>query len=202
MSGPKGTAFKPRQAAEIPWPTRVTGHCCIDGRTAAGEGGLVKTGEDWWCRKGGLVSRRAAVRRTVSGPRKPRNDERPGHSVGGGESAGTPDSVFGPLGPEAAIPLGRRLPDGSSGLPGSMRRAACSLLGLAPDGVYRAAAVARSAGALLPHRCTLTCDAGRPAPIGGLFSVALSCESPRLGVAQHPALRSPDVPRHGAAAHP
>ena len=33
------------------------------------------------------------------------------------------------------------------------------------------------------------------AAIGGLFSVALSCGSPRLGVTQHPALWSPDVPR-------
>src|SRR5207244_448227 len=36
---------------------------------------------------------------------------------------------------------------------------------------------------------------GRAAAIGGLLSVALSCGSPRLGVTQHPALRSPDVPR-------
>jgi hypothetical protein len=34
-------------------------------------------------------------------------------------------------------------------------------------------------------------------PIGGLFSVALSCGSPRLAVSQHPALRSPDFPRPG-----
>ena len=40
----------------------------------------------------------------------------------------------------------------------------------------------------------VTC-ARRRTPIGGLFSVALSCESPRLGVTQHPALWSPDVPR-------
>ncbi len=33
-----------------------------------------------------------------------------------------------------------------------------SLLGLAPSGVYRAVTVARHAGALLPHRCTLTCE--------------------------------------------
>ncbi len=32
------------------------------------------------------------------------------------------------------------------------------LLGLAPDGVYRADAVTDIAGALLPHRFTLTCD--------------------------------------------
>gem|GEM_PF-2617032 len=30
--------------------------------------------------------------------------------------------------------------------------------------------------------------------LGGLLSVALSCSSPRLGVTQHPALRSPDFP--------
>jgi len=36
-------------------------------------------------------------------------------------------------------------------------------------------------------------------PIGGLFSVALSCGSPRLAVNQHPALRSPDFPRPGRA---
>jgi len=36
-------------------------------------------------------------------------------------------------------------------------------------------------------------------PIGGLFSVALSCGSPRLAVSQHPALRSPDFPRPGQA---
>jgi len=33
--------------------------------------------------------------------------------------------------------------------------------------------------------------------IGGLFSVALSCGSPRLAVNQHPALWSPDLPRPG-----
>ena len=30
---------------------------------------------------------------------------------------------------------------------------------------------------------------------GGLFSVALACGLPRVGVTHHPALRSPDVPR-------
>jgi hypothetical protein len=37
--------------------------------------------------------------------------------------------------------------------------------------------------------------ASRPA-IGGFLSVALSCGSPRLAVSQHPALWSPDLPRH------
>src|SRR4029453_13810914 len=36
---------------------------------------------------------------------------------------------------------------------------------------------------------------GRPGPFGGLFSVALSCGSPRLAVGQHPALWRPDFPR-------
>ncbi len=43
--------------------------------------------------------------------------------------------------------------------------------------------------------------AQRPA-IGGFLSVALSCGSPRLAVSQHPALRSPDLPRHGPAMRP
>src|SRR5438132_9333528 len=40
--------------------------------------------------------------------------------------------------------------------------------------------VALDAGALLPHRFTLACALGGPNAIGGLFSVALSCGSPRL----------------------
>src|SRR5215208_248741 len=66
---------------------------------------------------------------------------------------------------------------------------------LAPGGVYRAARVTPGAGALLPHRFTLACGSRRREPIGGLFSVALSCGSPRLASRQHPALRSPDLPR-------
>ena len=38
--------------------------------------------------------------------------------------------------------------------------------------------------------------------IGGFLSVALSCGSPRLAVSQHPALRSPDLPRHDPASGP
>jgi len=65
------------------------------------------------------------------------------------------------------------------------------LLDLAPGGVYQAAAVTRGAGGLLHHLFTLTSgQAG-----GGLFSVALSRGSPRVGVTDHPALRSPDLPR-------
>src|SRR5690625_1550331 len=66
---------------------------------------------------------------------------------------------------------------------------------LAPDGVYRAAPVTRHAGGLLHHPFTLTAPVGR---CGGLLSVALSRGSPRVGVTHHPALWSPDVPRHGS----
>ena len=69
------------------------------------------------------------------------------------------------------------------------------LFDLAPGGVYRAGRVTPAAGALLPHRFTLTCALPGGIAIGGLFSVALSCRSPRLAVSQHPALWSPDLPR-------
>jgi hypothetical protein len=116
---------------------------------------------------------------------------------GGGESTDTPDSV-----PGLAVRWRPSLsagdcPPALAAYPGVNGRAALSLLGLAPGGVYRAARVTPSAGALLPHRFTLTCATG--VAIGGLLSVALSCGSPRLGVTQHPALRSPDVPRTGRA---
>jgi len=93
-------------------------------------------------------------------------------------------------------------PEGPCSLPGSVERAArsgraiasagCSLLGLAPGGVCRAATVARRAGELLPHRFTLAC-----APRGHRRSVLCGTfrGSPRLGVTQHPALWSPDFPR-------
>ncbi len=52
--------------------------------------------------------------------------------------------------------------------------------------------------------CALTapfhpCLCGHEPAIGGLFSVALSCGSPRLAVSQHSALWSPDLPRPGPA---
>ena len=85
------------------------------------------------------------------------------------------------------------------GPPGDIGRASRPTFDLAPGGVCRAVRVTPGAGALLPHRFTLTCGSGpwRPSPIGGLFSVALSCGSPRLAVSQHPALRSPDLPQPG-----
>jgi hypothetical protein len=89
------------------------------------------------------------------------------------------------------IPLGPPLPAGSSNLPESLDGPPSNalLFGLAPGGVCLASDVTTGTGELLPHRFTLT-----PPTRGGLLSVALSCSSPRLGVTQHPALRSPDFP--------
>src|SRR6476620_528321 len=72
-----------------------------------------------------------------------------------------------------------------------------ALSGLAPGGVYLAFPVTREAGGLLHHRFTLTCfvPLSKRREAGGLFSVALACGLPRVGVTHHPALRSPDVPR-------
>jgi hypothetical protein len=108
----------------------------------------------------------------------------------------------------AAIHLGLPLPTASCGLPASIGRATLDRsrrlaplarrrpLDLAPGGVYRAAAVTCGAGGLLHHRFTLAAGPGRnPESGGGLFSVALSRGSPRVGVTDHPALRSPDLPR-------
>ena len=74
-----------------------------------------------------------------------------------------------------------------------------SLFGLAPGGVYRAPDVTTGAGALLPHRFTLTSQPEQQLSCsalisGGFFSVALSLGSPPLDVIQHPALWSPDFP--------
>ena len=76
----------------------------------------------------------------------------------------------------------------------------CPLLGLAPGGVYRADDVAVAAGALLPHRFTLTC--GR---FPGPSAVSLCCtsvRSPRPGSRQHPARWSPDFPRRANSSRP
>jgi len=106
-----------------------------------------------------------------------------------------PRASGGPPSTARAVPLSRPRP---GGVPSD----------LAPGGVYLAATVTRSAGGLLHHRFTLT--SGRPEPArGGLLSVALSRGSPRVGVTDHPALRSPDLPHQdrdwhdsGAAARP
>jgi hypothetical protein len=71
------------------------------------------------------------------------------------EPACKPDSVD-RLRDPAVIPLGRRLPAGSSDLyPEAWGEQPASLFGLAPGGVYRASAVTGGSGELLPHRFTL-----------------------------------------------
>ncbi len=80
------------------------------------------------------------------------------------EPACKPDPVRGARAPPATISLGRTSRPAASRFARAVRptrelgRAALerSLLGLAPDGGCRAATVARRAGGLLPHRCTLT----------------------------------------------
>ena len=69
-----------------------------------------------------------------------------------------------------------------------------SLLDLAPGGVYLAIAVTCNAGALLPHRFTLTCTLTKARAIGGLLSVALARSSRTVGVTHHRILWSPDFP--------
>jgi|SRR5581483_9160272 len=70
------------------------------------------------------------------------------------------------------------------------------LLGLAPDGVYRASALTDGSGELLPHRFTLAprSRAGRSL-FCGTFPRSLGA-----AVSGHPALRSPDFPPAAGAA--
>ena len=90
-----------------------------------------------------------------------------------------------------------------AGSPQTLAQAPKGPLDLAPGGVYLAVSVTCDAGGLLHHRFTLTF---RPWPKGGLFSVALSRGSPRVGVTDHLAVWSPDLPhrtrRSGATARP
>jgi len=129
-------------------------------------------------------------------------------SVYRGEPACRPGSVPSRFREAAIIHLGPSLPTVSCGLPAGIGRAAlkrsrrpaaeaASPLDLAPGGVYRAASVTCGAGGLLHHRFTLT---RQPKLAGGLLSVALSRGSPRVGVTDHPALWSPDLPHQAAKA--
>ena len=88
--------------------------------------------------------------------------------------------------------LARRLPDGSSDLPGSSDRrpSGASLFGLAPCGVYRALDITAQAVRSYRTFSPLPLPEGR----GGLFSVALSFRSPGLGVTQRTAFWSSDFP--------
>jgi hypothetical protein len=107
-----------------------------------------------------------------------------------------------------AIHLGLSLPAASCGLPASIGRAAlkrsrrklalpfwpCSRWGL-PSHPSRLGCWWSLTPPFHPYLPRL----GRG---GGLFSVALSRGSPRVGVTDHPALRSPDLPRRCDTARP
>ena len=104
--------------------------------------------------------------------------------------------------PEAAIPLGRRLPAGSSGLPGGLRRTGrpspcLTLLRVGftePPGSPRALVRSYRTVAPLPVRCLHRSTGPGPA-IGGLLSVALS-----LGQRSLPA--PPGITRHRRSVEP
>ena len=95
------------------------------------------------------------------------------------------------------------LPERTS-LAGTVARRTTSplLFGLAPDGVCRAAPVAGDAVGSYPTVSPLPATAWNTRPAGGLFSVALSVGLPRLGVTQHPVLRSSDFPHPNGCGHP
>src|SRR6478735_285929 len=85
------------------------------------------------------------------------------------------------------ISLGRQLPDGSSGVPGSSAgRVIGTCFALHRTG-FGEPPCHHGAGGLLPHRFTLT-----GTDPGGLLSVPLSIGFRRLGFPQRPALRCPD----------
>jgi len=111
---------------------------------------------------------------------------------GGGESVCTPDSVED--GHPSRPAVTRRLQRSTRELGGPP--APClTLLQVGftePSGSPRTLVRSYRTVAPLPVRHPRGCVA-----IGGLLSVALSCGSPRLGVTQHLALWSPDVPRTG-----
>src|SRR5438552_2117875 len=116
---------------------------------------------------------------------------------GGSESACTPDSVRTEVrgGHPSGPPVARRLERPTRGSKDGPSSPCLALLpvGLAePPGSPRALVRSYRTVSPLPVR-------RKPGAIGGLLSVALSCGSPRLGVTQHRALWSPDVPRTGHA---
>src|SRR5205085_1690991 len=122
----------------------------------------------------------------------------------GGEPTCTPDSVPGrrcrqPGGGHPSRPaVTRRLQRPTRGSLSDGPPSPClALLRVGftePPGSPRALVRSYRTVAPLPVRRPRGCVA-----IGGFLSVALSCGSPRLGVIQHLALWSPDVPRAGQA---
>jgi hypothetical protein len=132
--------------------------------------------------------------------------KRAAHRPGADELACKPDPVPGRLAAHrsATIHLGLPSPTGSCDLPADSDGPpsnACaaparrrSLLVLLRVGFTEPP---RSPGVLVVSYTTVS-PLPRARARGGLFSVALSRGSPRVAVDNHPALRSPDFPRHRA----
>jgi hypothetical protein len=94
----------------------------------------------------------------------------------------------------AIIPLGHKLPCGSSNLPEDMSDRHClrtPLFGLAPDRVYLADVLPSS---LVSSYLTLSALLTVNPQFSGLLSVALAVGLPRLVVNQYRVLWSPDFP--------
>ncbi len=117
-----------------------------------------------------------------------------------------------------AIHLGLSLPTASCGLPASIGRAALERLRgkprpEAPPSLLTLLRVGFTEPPESPPALVVSYTTVSPLPLvrcrsrGGLLSVALSRGSPRVGVTDHPALRSPDLPHRdlngpGATARP
>src|SRR5581483_10686456 len=99
------------------------------------------------------------------------------------------------------ISLGRRLPGGSSGVPGPSAGSVIGACFTLHRTGFGEPPCHHDAGGLLPHRFTLTAGVSgeRRVAGGGLLSVPLSVGFRRLGFPQRPALRCPDFPRAGPA---
>jgi len=104
----------------------------------------------------------------------------------------------------AVIHLGLPLPTASCGLPASIGRAALNRSRrepLAP--LLTLLRVGFTEPPQSPAALVVSCTTVSPLPRrwrrGGLFSVALSRGSPRVGVTDHPALWSPDLPHRACA---
>ena len=195
--------------------------CLADvlGRVGLARTARISTAEAPWHRRGDLHERqrtadafpieRASVTPRVPHqstprpePRKHRDHSAPGQRREWGVAACRPGSV-----PSHARddghPSRAAVPTASCGLPASIGRAALKRSrrpakgpsDLAPGGVYLAVVVTCDAGGLLHHPFTLTLQ---PKLEGGLLSVALSRGSPRVGVTDHPAVWSPDLPHRAA----
>jgi len=101
---------------------------------------------------------------------------------------------------EAAIHLGLPLPTASCGLPADSGEQPSNIRARHPRApILTLLRVGFTEPAESPRSLVVSYTTVSPLPAaeaaGGLFSVALSRGSPRVGVTHHPALWSPDVPR-------